>query len=321
MKNNRVLILGINGQDGSYLAELLVEDGIEVHGVYRRSSNPSQLQNLVDVEDRITLHQGDVADPFSVFKVISAVRPSVIYNQADQDNVDWSRKVPAYNMDVTAGSVVRTLEMIRHVDPKIKYLQPVTALMFGNAPPPQNEDTPFAPQSPYACAKVAAYYAVRHYRREYGLFATNAILYNHDSPRRARGYLLHKLCAGAVAIGRGVSDKVLVGDPTTRLDIGFAGDYVRAEADLMRLDEPGDYIVGTGVGVSILNLFQMALDALSIKKSASSCLDIDEDFKRPGRQGTLIADTTRLFNATGWMPAYTTLDLVEMITKHYARKH
>lgn len=241
--SKRALILGIGGMDGSYLAEVLLDKGYSVHGLYRRSSvdNLARIRHLLG---RVTLHQGDMADSLSVREAICLAQPSLIFNEADQDSVGWSFNTAGLSVDITYGGLARLLEFLRRWDEKVRVFQPLSATMFGAAPPPQDESTPFAPASPYACAKTAAYYLCQHYRREYGLHVSTAILFNHDSPRRGPGYLLQRIARR----------EPLWGDLQEVVDVGHAREYMEAAWRIMQLDRPDDFVLGTGRGYRIADL-------------------------------------------------------------------
>jgi GDPmannose 4,6-dehydratase len=230
----RALILGIGGQDGSYMAENLLDRGAEVHGLHRRTSlgDLSRIQHLLP---RIALHRGDVCDPGSVYAALGKALPDVVYNFADQDNVDWSYETPGYSVQVTAGAVSTLLEAIKGT--QVKLLQPISATVFGDSPAPQDEDSPPNPLSPYACAKAHAWHLCKYHRRCYGTQVSCAILYNHDSPRRGPEYLLHRMCKAAAT---GVVFEC--DDPSQIVDIGYAKDYVESMRRMMDV-EPDDYVI------------------------------------------------------------------------------
>lgn len=258
MSQKRALILGINGQDGSYLAEILLANGYEVHGVVRRNSQPN-LWRLNGCIDHLILHQGDLLDPQGIDRIIGRVRPTEIYNEADQDHVGFSGAAPKLSVDVTYGGIASLLEMLKG-NHTIKLFQPLSATMFGNAPAPQSLETPFDPQSPYAVSKVAAYYLCKHYREKHGIFVSTAILYNHDSVRRQGDYLLHKICKGVVKIHYGDQKSLDLTNLQAKVDIGYAKDYMEAVYQRMQLDHPTDCLIGTGNPETIHSLIRMALN-------------------------------------------------------------
>ena len=235
----RALISGVAGQDGSYLADILLERGYEVHGIYRHSSKVG-LQNVQHNigNPKFHLHQGDVTDALCLDRIIDSVDAHEIYHEADQDNVDWSFKAPAYQIDVTVKAVMNLMDSVRRHCPSARVFIPCSATMFGNAPAPQDENTPFNPQSPYACAKVAAYHIARMYRQNYGMFVTTGILFNHDSPRRNGNYLLHKICKAAVN-----KEVLSLFNPQQSIQVGYARDYMQYVVDLMQLSYSSDFCV------------------------------------------------------------------------------
>lgn len=311
----KALVLGICGQDGSYLADILLSRGYEVHGFYRRSS-VDNLWRIQHVIDRVTLHRGDILDDTSLQEVICTVQPDELYNEADQDHVGWSYHSPRYSMDITAGAVASLLEICRQKLPSVRIFQPVSATMFGDAVPLQNEFTAFNPQSPYACAKAAAYHLANYYRQAFGMYITTGILYNHDSPRRSGdNYLLHDIAKDAVAVQQGKKDKILVGNLDMVVDIGFAKEYMEAVVQLMQLPISDNYIIGSGQAHTIKYLTEIALNMMGADISR---IGINPTFSRPGKQPTLIGDITKLKYATGYSPQIGVEELIEMLLCKYA---
>ena len=289
----RVLIFGINGQDGSFLAEILLERGYEVHGFYRRSSvdNLSRIRHLLS---DVTLHKGDLTDYGSVHRAVAECLPlHEVYNEADQDHVGWSQSAPSYSAAVTYGGVVNVLEAVRQLTPTTRIFQPVSATMFGYAPPRQDETTRLYPQSPYACAKVAAYYLCQHYRREHGMFVSCGILFNHDSPRRSGDYLLQRIARG----------EELWGDLETIVDIGYAREYMEAVWKLMQLDRPDDFVLGTGRGYRIKDLLTGNRVPLDYKMEYG-----------------LVAYPVKAIQTFGFDPQYDAYSVLTMLRGHYREK-
>ncbi len=271
----RALILGVGGQDGSYLAELLLEKGYEVHGMMRRSATDNT-QNIVDFKNSITLHQGDLADPLSVDTIIRSVRPDEIYNEADQDNVTWSKSTPAYSVDITAGAVSRLFESVLRIHRPIKIFQPVSSTMFGEPTSwPQDENTPLAPMSPYACAKAHAFHLAKYYREKHGLFICTAILYNHTSERQNEDYLLPKICRSAVRIARGHQENLALGNLEETVDIGYAPDYMEAAWQMMQLPKPDDFVICSQHNTKIGELVAWAFEELGVSPTK---VTIDDNF-------------------------------------------
>ena len=312
----KALILGVTGQDGSYLAEILLDKGYQVHGLYRRSAT-GNTKNIEHLLDRIILHKGDLADPLSIFRVIQEVKPQEIYNEADQDNVDWSYATASYSYDITANAVGRTLETIRQIDDTIKFFQPVSATMFGNSPFPQNELTSFHPQSPYACAKIGAYYLVKYYRETYGMFASTAIFYNHDSCRRTKDYLLQKISRAAVRIYAGEQDELCLSDLGFQVDIGYAKEYMEAAYQIIQLEIPDDFVIATGKPYSIREIVEVAFKRLGI---SDSLLTEGSDFSRPAKQPILTGDITKAREAFGFAPQQDACSLTQMLVSELLQR-
>ena len=221
----KALIPGITGQDGSYLAEILLEKNYEVHGIIRASAT-GNTKNIEHIIDKITLHKGDLGDSISLYNIVSKLNPEEIYNEADQDHVGWSYDTASYSYDITGSAVGRFLEIIKHVNKQIKYFQPVSSNIFGkveNEEALQTEETPHRPQSPYAVAKTAAFHMVRYYRDVEGLFASTGIFYNHESPRRSQKYVTHKITRAAVKISKGLQKELSLGDLSIKIDFGIYG--------------------------------------------------------------------------------------------------
>ena len=316
-KKKKALILGITGQDGSYLAEVLLEKGYEVHGMIRRSST-GNTKNIDQIINKIILHKGDMADVNSLYRIISQVQPEEIYNEADQDHVGWSYDIPAYSYDITAAAVGRILEVIKQVNPKIKFFQPVSATMFGDAIHPQSEKTPFNPQSPYACAKLLAYYLARYYRDVHGMFVSTAIFFNHDSPRRSEEYLLHKICNSAVRISKGKQKQIALGSLDMSVDIGYAKEFMEAAWQIMQQENPDDYVIGTGEGRTIREFLEEAFAQVGLK--TEGLVTIDPKFVRPGKQPTLIGDITKAKEAFGFNPKIKFKELIKILIENQLKE-
>ena len=298
------LILGIGGQDGSYLADILLERGCAVHGLYRHSS-VNNLTRIEHIRDRVTLHQGDITDPSSVLRVLQTVGPDEVYNEADQDHVGYSLDTPGVSFDVTARATATTLEMVRLVDKSIRFFQPCSATMFGDAPSPQDENTPHNPQSPYACAKTAAYHLARYYRQAYGMFVSTAIMYNHDSPRRDGEYLLHQICRQALN-----GSEIVVGDPGMVVDIGYARDYMAGAVDILQQKKPDDFILASGLCYTI---HAIAGRVTTILRQSSYTVRADKTLLRPGKQPTLVGDIGKAYRAFRFSPDCSMNNLLSMI--------
>ena len=309
----KALILGVTGQDGSYLAELLLEKGYEVHGFIRRSAT-GNTRNIDHLLDRITLHRGDLADATSLYRTIQTVHPQEIYNEADQDHAGWSYDLVDYASDVTGAAPGRILEIIRQLDPTIKFFQPLTSNMFGSTDTKtQNEETPVHPQSPYACAKVYAWMLVKYYREVHKIFASTAIFFNHESPRRTESYVSRKITKAAVMISMGKQDKLYLGDIDAKLDFGFAGEYMEAAWNIMQLDKPDDFVIGTGEAHSVREFVEEAFNVVGLK--AADYVEIDKKLLRPGRTSTLVADCSKAKRVFGYEPKVRYKELVKIMVE------
>ncbi len=313
------LILGITGQDGSYLAELLLEKGYEVWGMVRRSST-GNLKRIEHILDKIQLVKGDLADTESLRYAIQLAQPDEIYNEADQDNVPWSVHTPRYSADVTASAVCSILEIIKQHCPNTKYFQPLSATMFGgtSALTSQNERTRFNPQSPYAVAKCAAYYWVQYYRKVHSLFACTAIMYNHDSPRRSEEYLLQKICRSVQRIANKEQQILLLRNLDQLVDVGYAPEFMGGAYSIMQLDSPSDFILGTGQAYTIRKLVQKAFFIVYDTCNEGFGMDlVDENpqYDRADTPVTLVGDITKAKNAFSWDPQYHGTKLIEELLK------
>jgi len=303
----KALILGVTGQDGSYLAEILLDKGYEVHGMIRRSATGNTcninhlIKNIEVFEKRFFMHKGDLADVGSLYQIISSVQPHEIYNEADQDHVAWSFAIPSYSYDITGASVGRILEIIRQLNPRIKYFQPCTSNMFGDPDDiPQNERTRFNPKSPYAIAKISAFYTVRHYRNAFGIFAVNGILYNHESPRRTEEYVTRKITMAAARISLGLQDKICLGDLSAEIDWGYAKEYMETAWKTLQQDEPDDYIIATGETHIVKEWLHEAFRA--VKLNADDYYVVDPRFMRPTKTGRLVGDISKANIKFGYSP-------------------
>jgi len=303
----KALILGVTGQDGSYLADILLNKGYAVYGMIRRSAtgNTRNIDHLLQNPDIFNkcffLCRGDLADPTSLYRIIQSIHPQEIYNEADQDHVGWSYDMVGFSVDITGAAVGRILEIVRQVDPAIRYFQPCTSNMFGKTDcPVQNENTIFNPQSPYACAKTMAYYLSRYYRDTFGIFASNAILYNHESPRRTPEYVTRKVTQSVARIALGQQEKLILGDLSAMIDWGYAREYMEAAWQIMQCKEPDDFIIATGEAHSVKEWFQEAFSAVGLK--ADEHLVTDSKLFRPSNTSTLIGDISKARKVFGFEP-------------------
>ncbi len=316
----KALIFGVTGQDGSYLAEVLLKKGYEVHGLIRKTAtgNTVNIQHLID-EDRIVLHKGDLADTTSIYRVINEVHPDEIYNEADQDHVSWSYASVDYSCDITGAAVARILEIIKQINPKIRFFQPVSSNMFGQATEtPQTESTALNPQSPYAAAKVFAFMMCRYYREVFGIHVSTAIFYNHESPRRTEEYVTRKITRAAAMISKGLQKKLCLGNLDAKLDFGFAKEYMEVAWKIMQLDKPDDFIVCTGEMHSVREFLEEAFSVVSL--NPDDYVEFDPRFMRPGKPISLCGDNSRLKGAIGTVPNIRFRELVRLMMEHDLRE-
>lgn len=306
--------MGINGQDGSYLAEVLLEQGYEIHGLIRRSST-GNTRNIDHLTDKIVLHHGDLSDPVSIYSVINKVRPEEIYNEADQDHAGISFKIPAYNYDVTGAAVGRNLEIIREIDKSIKYFQPLTSNMFGKTTEsPQNEETPLNPQNPYACAKIFAWHVCKMYRQVYDMFISVGIFYNHESPRRTNEYVSRKVTQSVARIKAGKQEKLVLGDLSAQIDWGYAKEYMEAAWKILQLEKPEDFVIGTGEVHSVEELVQEAFSIAGIEPG--KYVESSPSLLRPGINTILRADTTKANKMFGFEAKTKFHELIRMMVEY-----
>jgi GDPmannose 4,6-dehydratase len=307
----RAVITGITGQDGSYLAEFLLEKGYEVFGVVRRSSAPN-LWRIEHLLDRIQLRPGDLLDQLSIVRIIEAVKPHEFYNLGAMSFVPASWDQPMLTAEYNSQGVTRVLEAIRQVDPAIRLYQASSSEMFGKVREiPQTELTPFYPRSPYGVSKVFGHYITVNYRESYGLFACSGILFNHESPRRGLEFVTRKVTDGVARIKLGLADSLALGNLDARRDWGFAGDYVRAMWLMLQRDEPDDYVISTGVAHSVRDLVETAFGHAGL--DSSKYVKLDPAFLRPAEVEHLIGDCSKARNELGWVPAVDFKGLVEMM--------
>lgn len=309
----RALITGITGQDGSYLAEFLLEKGYEVHGMVRRSSTEN-FERINHIRDRIFLHQADLLDQLSLVHLLRDIRPHEVYNLAAQSFVPTSWVQPLLTGEFTALGVTRVLEAIRLVDPSIKFYQASSSEMFGATPyEPQNETTPFWPRSPYAVAKVYGYWITVNYRESYGIFACNGILFNHESPRRGKEFVTRKVTDAVARIKLGVQQKLYLGNLDAMRDWGYAGDYVRAMWLMLQQDKPDDYVIATGEKHSVRELVELAFEYVGL--DWREFVEIDPKLFRPAEVYTLRGDASKARRVLGWEPTVTFPELVKMMVE------
>jgi GDPmannose 4,6-dehydratase len=319
----RALITGITGQDGSYLAEMLLgKMDYEVHGLVRRSSslNRQRIDHFFardpSVHERFHLHYADLADASSLAMVMEEIRPDEVYNLGAQSHVRVSFDQPLYTADVVGLGTLRLLEAVRHLSKSksVKFYQASSSEMYGSAPPPQGPNTPFHPRSPYACAKLYGHWQTINYREAYGLFACSGILFNHESPRRGESFVTRKVTLGATRIKEGLQKKLVMGNLDSKRDWGFAGDYVRAMWLMLQQDKPEDYVVATGETHSIHELLDVAFSHLQL--DYRDFIDFNTKYTRPSEVDVLLGDATKARESLGWTPEVDFKGLVTMMVEH-----
>ena len=337
--NKKALITGITGQDGSYLARFLLKKGnYEVHGVKRRSSsfNTARIDDLINDQDvyenKLFLHFGDMTDSISLNKIVGDVEPDEIYNLAAQSHVQVSFETPEYTANADAIGTLRLLEAIRQKDlvQKTKFYQASTSEMFGNAPYPQSELTPFTPNSPYATSKLFAYWITKNYRDAYGIFASNGILFNHESPLRGETFVTRKIVRGLVALSRGEKKTIFLGNLDAKRDWGDAEEFVELMWQIVQLDQPTDLVIATGKSFSVRDFINMVADTLKIKLKWSGigleetaflvdgtqAIKISKAYFRPLEVNHLFGDSTLAQQMLVWKPQKTIEELIQKMVDH-----
>jgi GDPmannose 4,6-dehydratase len=315
----RALITGITGQDGSYLAELLLEKGYEVHGLIRRSSsiNTRRIDHIYEdphqPDRRLVLHYGDMSDASRLARMVDEVRPREVYNLAAQSHVKVSFEAPEYTSDVDALGTLRLLEAIYHCDKSIRFYQASTSELFGSAPPPQNELTPFHPRSPYGVSKTFAYWITVNYREAYGMFGSNGILFNHESPRRGETFVTRKITRAVARIVAGRQDTVYLGNLDAKRDWGYAPDYVNAMWMMLQQSQPLDLVFSTGEQHSVREFAKLAFDGVGL--DWENFVRIDPAYLRPAEVDTLLGDSTKARMLLGWKPSTTFQELVALMVE------
>lgn len=320
----KALITGATGQDGSYLTEFLLAKGYEVHGIVRRAStfNTDRIDHLIrDYHDpmaRLILHYGDLTDGTGLRRVLERVQPDEVYNLGSQSHVKVSFEQPEYTADVVATGTLRVLEALRdymtHTGRAVRVYQAGSSEMFGAAPPPQNEATPFYPRSPYAVAKVAAHWSAVNYREAYGMFICNGLLFNHESPRRGETFVSRKITRAAGRIKLGLQQKLYLGNLDARRDWGYAGDYVESMWLMLQQSEPGDYVIATGRSHSVRRFLELAFESLGL--NWRDHVEIDPLYLRPTEVHHLLGDASKASEELGWYPKVGFEELVAMMVDH-----
>jgi GDPmannose 4,6-dehydratase len=307
----KALITGITGQDGSYLADLLLDKGYDVYGMVRRSSTEN-FERINHIREKLTLVHGDLLDQFSILRIIDEIRPDEVYNLGAQSFVPMSWKQPILTGEFDALGVTKVLESIRQVDTKIKFYQASSSEMFGKVVEvPQNEKTPFYPRSPYGVAKVYGHFITVNYKESYGIFAVSGILFNHESPRRGLEFVTKKITDGAARIKLGMAEKLPLGNLDARRDWGYAGDYVRAMWLMLQHDKPDNFVIATGISHSVRDLCEIAFGRLDL--DYQDHVVTDPRFVRPAEVDELLGDASHAKKTLGWEPEVSFKQMIEMM--------
>jgi GDPmannose 4,6-dehydratase len=317
MSPRRAFITGVSGQDGSYLAELLLDRGYEVHGMVRRSSsfNTGRIDHLYrdphDEEVRFFIHHGDLADPVRLTRLLYELQPDEIYHLGAQSHVRVSFDIPEYTFDITGAGTLRLLDAVRGAGLKPRLCQASSSEMFGSAPAPQSEATPFHPRSPYGVAKLASFWTGVNYREAYGMFVANAILFNHESPKRGETFVTRKITRALARIKAGLQDKVYLGNLEARRDWGYAPDYMEALWLMLQRDEPADFVVATGENHSVREFLEAAFTHAGLDWEPH--VEIDPRYFRPAEVDELLGDASKARGLLGWEPTVRFDELVRIM--------
>ena len=304
MSEKVAFITGITGQDGSYLTELLLEKGYVVHGLIRRSSsfNTGRIDHMYQEphtpNPHLVLHYGDLTDGVNLTNLIRQIQPTEVYNLAAQSHVQVSFTMPQYTAQVDAVGAVALLESIRASGIKCRYYQASTSELYGSTPPPQNEDSVFRPRSPYAAAKLMAYWSTVNYREAYGLHATNGILFNHESPRRGETFVTRKITKAVAAIATGSKEKLFLGNLDSVRDWGYAKEFVESMWLMLQQDNPGDFVVATGVGATVKDFARVAFEYMGL--NYENHIEVSSRYQRPTEVESLIGDPSKANRVLGW---------------------
>lgn len=313
----KAFITGITGQDGSYLAELLLGKGYEVHGLIRRAStfNTARIDHLFhdphESGTKLFLHYGDLTDGSRLVTLLDSIRPDEVYNLAAQSHVRVSFDEPEYTGDTTGLGSIRLLEAIRQIDLNCRFYQASSSEMFGATPPPQNEQTPFYPRSPYGAAKVYSYWITKNYREAYDMFAVNGILFNHESPRRGETFVTRKITRAVARIAAGEQKELFLGNLDAVRDWGYAPEYVDAMWRMLQHDVPQDYVVATGTNFTVRDFLQLSFEHVNL--DWQKFVKFDERYTRPTEVDALIGDSTLAREALGWVPKIETPRLAQIM--------
>ena len=317
LRVKKALITGITGQDGSYLAELLLAKGYEVHGIFRRSSlpNTSRIDHLLAdpeiADNTLFLHYGDLNDSSRLISLVTRIDPDEVYNLAAQSHVRVSFDEPEFTGSTTGLGSVRLLEALRVAGSSAKFYQASSSEMFGASAPPQNEETPFYPRSPYGAAKVYSYWITKNYRESYGMFATNGVLFNHESPRRGDTFVTRKITKAVARIKAGLQEKLYLGNLDAERDWGYAPEYVNAMWMMLQASEPDDFVVATGTRYTVRDFAEMAFAHVGL--DWEKYVAFDERFLRPAEVDALVGDSSKASRVTGWSPKVLTPELAKIM--------
>ncbi len=316
----KALVTGITGQDGSYLTELLLHKGYEVHGIVRKASNfnTQRIEHLYHDERspnaRLFLHYGDLTDGSRLTNLLAQLHPDEIYNLASQTHVRVSFDEPEYTGETAGLGAVRLLEAMRHACPEARYYQASSSEMFGAADPPQHENTVFHPRSPYGVAKLYSYWITRNYREAYGLFASNGILFNHESPRRGETFVTRKITRAVARISQGLQSEIFLGNLDARRDWGYAPEYVLAMWKILQNDNPDDFVIGSGTDLSVRQFLELAFEHVGLDWEKH--VRFDEQYLRPSEVDSLVADASKARTVLKWEPSITPNQLVKIMVDH-----
>ena len=315
----KALITGITGQDGSYLAELLLSKGYEVHGIVRRSSSPNtqRIKHLITdeslMDSKLFLHHGDLSDSSRMMALVELVAPDEVYNLAAQSHVRVSFDEPELTGGTTGLGSIRLLEAIRVSGSNARFYQASSSEMFGASPPPQNEETPFYPRSPYGVAKVYSYWITKNYRESYDMFATNGILFNHESPRRGETFVTRKITLAAARIKAGLQDKLFMGNLDAVRDWGYAPEYVEGMWRMLQADAPDDFVVATGTEYSVRDFLGFVFGHVGL--DWEKYVELDPRYLRPAEVDSLVGDHSRVTGVTGWKPRVLPPELAKIMVE------
>lgn len=316
-QTKKALITGITGQDGSYLAELLLSKGYEVHGVIRRAStfNTARIDHLYKdphlADTKLFLHYGDLSDGSRLVTLLNTVQPDEVYNLAAQSHVRVSFDEPEYTGNSTGLGSIRLLEAIRMIGLDCRYYQASSSEMFGASPPPQNEDTMFYPRSPYGAAKVYSYWVTRNYREAFGMFAVNGILFNHESPRRGETFVTRKITRAVARILAGEQDELYMGNLDAVRDWGYAPEYVECMWRMLQADQPDDFVIATGTDYTVKDFLQISFEHVGL--DWEKYVKFDERYLRPTEVDALVGDSSKAKEVLGWVPNVLTPDLAKIM--------